>query len=168
MLYVIFQTLMNQEDAERAVSRKYVSFPNEEFMVMVQDRRVNLNNDKEFLRILEKVDHCDVPFPNVLRDLYTGDTHAFTEISTGSRMMWLMKEASDRFLFPSCFFGQNCYQTVFDLSKDRDIYVYDDADMMWEEAAEQCRGTFTNYVDGSVLEIVDDMSLFNYMAGKGL
>jgi len=60
-------------------------------------RDFNLNDDVEFAKYLKEIDQCDIPMPNVVRDLLTGNTHSFDKVSTGVRMLWLMVRFSDSF-----------------------------------------------------------------------
>ena len=60
-------------------------------------RDFNLNDDVEFAKYLKEIDQCDIPMPNVVRDVWTGNTHSFDKVSTGVRMLWLMVRFSDSF-----------------------------------------------------------------------
>lgn len=70
---------------------------------MYKSRGIDLNKDKDFERYLKEIDKCDIPLPNVARDLLTGKTHSFDKISTGARMLWLMQDFADEYLFLSHF-----------------------------------------------------------------
>ena len=72
-----------------------------------------------------------------------------------------MKNYADKYLFTSKFFGPNCYQTVFSIGKDQNIYIYDDAEMLVYEEADACTGEFTNYLTGDIIELGDDRA-FDY------
>lgn len=163
MVYLIFDRITEKE-AEERTGRKYVEFPDQQFLFLSEC--VDLNKDETFIKYLREVDKCDIPMPNVARDLITGKTHSFDKVSTGVRMLWLMRYHADKFLFPSQFLGQNCYQGAFDIGRINDVYIYDDSNMLEEEESDECDGVFTDYLTGDIIETGDDRA-FDYFVMRG-
>lgn len=62
-----------------------------------------------------------MPMKNVIRD-----THDIYKVSTGVKTLWLACIEAD-YTFLSEWFGPNCYQRLFDISKTRNIYMYEDS-----------------------------------------
>lgn len=161
MVYMIFDKCMTEEEAAQKVNRKYIEYPDGEFEVLARDH--DLNTDEIFIRALKEIDRCDIPMRNVARDLLTGDTHSFDKVSTGVRVIWLMARYPDKFLFPTQWLGENCYQMMFDIGKEFDFYVYEDSDMFSQDGVEDCTGYFTDLVTGEEV-CVDNDNGFEYMA----
>lgn len=139
------------EQAEKLTGLKYLNFPDDWFSTL--SAKYDLNKDGAFVKYLREVDECDIPMPNVVRDLVTGTTHSFDKVSTGVKTLWLINHFPGKFLYPSCFLGQNCYQQLFDVGKDKDIFIYDDSDMLVNEEADMCTGKFKDYLRGNIIEL---------------
>ena len=155
MLYVLFQNVVTEEEAEKLTGRKMVTHTDAEFYFRTEG--LDLNNDDFFKMCIEEIDRCDVPFRNVVRDLITGETHSFDRVSSGVKALWLMNYKNKELILPSAYFGPNCYRILVESSKTRDIYIYDDAAMMSnEEADNECIGCFTDYHTGTIVEFGDD------------
>lgn len=125
-----------------------------------------MNNDEFYIRSVGEIDKCDIPMRNVLRDLITGETHSFDKVSGGVKSLWLMYYYNEEYIFPTRYFGQNCYNLVVDISKDRDIYLYDDANMMDEDESGECIGVFTDFHTGEIVSFENDRA-FEYVTKKG-
>lgn len=111
-------------------------------MFEILRRDFDLNTDGDFIKYLREIDQCDIPMPNVVRDLITGQTHSFDKVSTGVGVLWLMSRFPKRFLYPTQWLGQNCYQAMFDLGNLYDIYVFEDSDIFDEDEMLECTGVF--------------------------
>jgi len=159
VIRMFFDGAYTIEEAERLTGLKYIEFPDIIFERTV--RNYDLNNDQAFERYLREIDNCDIPMPNVARDLITGNTHSFDKISTGVRMLWLMTRLPDRYLYPTQWLGENCYQSMFDIGRDTDVWVYEDSQMFANEEADACTGQFLDVKAGNVVTIGDDRG-FDY------
>lgn len=164
MLNIIFQVCMSLEDAAKLLDKKIIRNPDIEFEF--KSRKHDLNKDEFFKRCLLEVDECDIPMDNVARDLLTGRTHSFDRISTGVKTLWLLKNYGDDCLLESCKLGPNCYKLAVEISKDKDIYLYDNSDMMVNEEADECVGEFKDYITGDVIEFGEDRA-FHYIGKRG-
>lgn len=109
----------------------------------------DLNKDPWFAYVLKEIDRCDIPMPNVARDIQTGRTHSFDKVSTGVRVAWLMRYYPDKWLFPSAYLGENCYQAMLNAGSYEDIIVYNNSNMLCSEiqgyCMDNCSGTFCDY-----------------------
>lgn len=164
MLYVLFQSVYTEDEAAEITKRKLINNTKAEFLT--QSRNHDLNNDEFFSKCCLEIDRSDIPFPNVLRDLPTGQTHSFDRISGGIMSLWLMYNYNDIYLFPSCYFGENCYQIVLDISKDKDIYIYEDSGMMDTKELSACTGVFTDMKTGKIVGC-SNHEAFYYTAEMG-
>ena len=143
MLYVLHQNAYTEEEASVATGLPLIKYKKDLFLYKTES--VDLNKDDFFRMCVKEIDLCDIPMRNVVRDLATGETHSFDKVSGGVMALWLMYNYYDAYMMPTCYFGENCYQIVLDISKDRDIYVYDDADMLNSIEFEKCKGTITDF-----------------------
>ena len=134
MIKIIFQEDKTEDEAAKLCGREWLKFPDIWFKKLTYN--YNLNNDEFFRKCLAKIDLCDMPMDNVIRDIPTGRTHSIDKVSTGVKMLWLMKHYSDKFIFPSQYLGENCYETVYMLGNEIDIYIYDDSDMLVHDEAD--------------------------------
>lgn len=134
MLRVVFQSDKTEAEAAALVQRPWLKFPDIAFKRLT--REYDINKDDDFKRFLFEVDRCDLPMPNVVRDIPTGSTHSIDRVSTGVKMLWLMARHAEDYLFPSQYLGENCYLSMFELSKTRDIYLYEDSDMFVSKEAD--------------------------------
>ncbi len=163
MLNIIFQDDMTEKEAERLSGRKWLQFPDDQFHYLSNED--TLSDDLWFIKALKDIDRCDIPMKCVARDLITGRTHSFDRISTGVKMVWLMRYHADKFLFPSQYLGENCYQCVLDASTCRnDIFLYDDSDMLYRESQgyclDACTGLFNDYVKNKIVELNGNRKLY--------
>lgn len=142
MLYLIFMDKTEEEAAE-LTNRKVIDNPDARFNYYTKG--VDLNKDEFFVKALREIDRCDIPMDNVARDLLTGRTHSFDKVSTGLRSLWLMYHKPDAFVYLASFFGENCYRLLLEISKTRDIIVYDDVEMLSEDILEGQEIEFINY-----------------------
>jgi hypothetical protein len=162
MIDMIFCTVMSEEEAEKATGLKYLELPDEWFYKLSSSH--DLNNDEYLKNILKEVDNCDVPMPNVIRDIITGETHSFDRISTGVKVLWLMRYYPNKFLYPSQWLGENCYRAFFELNDICDIVLYEDSDMLFNVEADECVGMkFRDWHTGNIVELGEDRG-FLYMA----
>ena len=143
MLYVLNQKAYTEEEAATLTGLELIKYKKDAFIIL--SRKVDLNQDMFFKRCVEEIDLCDIPFPNVIRDPLTGNTHSFDKVSGGVTAMWLMNYYNDRYIMPTSYFGENCYQIMLDISKEKDVYVYDDAGMLYTKEIDECKGVFTDY-----------------------
>lgn len=164
MLYILFHTAYTEEEAAKVTGRKLVTHTDAEFSVAT--RELDLNEDELFLNCVKEIDTCDVPFPNVIRDLYTGNTHSFDRVSSGAKAMWLLGRLHEKFIMPSAFFGPNCYKILVELSKDRDIYIYEDAHMFGYPESDELEGVFTDFKTKQVVEL-GGYTAFDYICDMG-
>lgn len=143
MLYMLNQRAYTEVDASDITGLELVKYKKELFKLL--SRNHDLNNDSFFRRCCGEIDKADIPYPNVLRDIYTGTTHSFDIVSGGVMALWLLYYYNTKYLMPTRYFGENCYQILLDISKEKDIYVYDDADMLSSPYLNQCSGVLTDY-----------------------
>jgi hypothetical protein len=165
MVNIIFQKVMSEEEAEKATGLKYLELPDEWFIELSSGK--DLNNDEYFKKVLLEIDECDVPMPNVARLVLNGDTHSFDKVSTGVRMLWLMKYYPNKFLYPSQWLGQNCYKALFELGEENEIMLYEDSGMMDQTEIDECVGLkFRDYHNGNIVELGQDVG-FLYTCDMG-
>lgn len=163
MINMYFESVISIEDLEQKLGLRYIEFPDAVFDTL--KRKHNLNTDPYFIKFLKEIDNCDIPMPNVARDLYTMDTHSFDKVSTGVRVLWLMARYPDKYLYPTQWLGENCYQSMFDLGKEFDISVYEDSDMFSQALIDECTGQFRDMHTGQIVTIDNDYG-FDYVAMK--
>ena len=164
MLYVLHQNAYTEEEAAKLTGLKLVDYKKAIFLRRTED--VDLNDDDFFKKCVREVDIADIPCRNVVRDLLTGDTHSFDRVSGGVMALWLMYYYNDRYLMPTCYFGENCYQTLLDASKEKDIYVFDDSDMLSRYEFSECEGVFTDYKTKQLVNCdYDELDEYTYREG---
>lgn len=134
MVNIIFQEDKTEDEASKLCGREWLKFPDIWFKKLSYN--CDLNKDPFFRECLLEVDRCDIPMDNVIRDIITGKTHSVDKISTGVKMLWLMKNYSDKFLFPSQYLGENCYALAYKIGNDVELYIYDDSDMFVHDEAD--------------------------------
>lgn len=64
-----------------------------------------------------------------------------------------MARFPDRFLYPTQWLGENCYQAMFDLGETRDIFIYEDSDIFDEEEMQECTGSFEDMHTGKIVKV---------------
>lgn len=162
MLKLLFGNI-NKEKAVEKLGRPFLAWPD---AVIEIEYGYDILNDSEFFKkALLEVDKCDVPLRNVARDIETGNTHSFDRVSTGVKTLWLMSHVEEgKYAFMSSWIGENCYQLMLDLSKTRDIYLYDDSEFL-TYADESITGEFEDLYTGSIVK-VDNNEGFDYMIDK--
>lgn len=142
--------------AAKAAGRPYLDFPDSWFSMLSRDH--NLNQDPWFEKFVREVDECDIPMPNVIRMLDTGETHSFDRVSTGVKALWLMYYYPDRWLYPSQWLGENCYQSMLDIGAEKDLIVLNDSKMLISEidgyCMDKCRGQFRDFKRGTIYTII--------------
>lgn len=148
MLYIMrYDDYPDMREAARIVGKPLLLWPDSYFCDDL--RKLDVSYDPWFIKFLRDVDRCDIPLPNVARDLLTGMTHSFDKISTGVRTLWLMRYHASEWLFPSEYLGENCYQSMLDLSTEVDVIVYNSSNMLCSEiegySMDNCTGTFCDY-----------------------
>jgi hypothetical protein len=150
-----FDSVYDEKDVESITGKKIIEFPDDLFEILQRD--FNLNKDDDFIKFLRVIDECDIPLPNVARDIETGETHSFDKVSSGVKMLWLIAKFSNKYIFPTCWLGENCYQSMFDLGSIYDFDVYEDSNMFAQEyCIEECTGKFKDYKTGDVVTIDND------------
>ena len=164
MLYVIFQNNYTREEAGELVKRRVLQSSKASFQT--RSMCVDLNKDEFFVRCCREIDLCDIPMDNVLRDLLTGRTHSFDKVSGGVMSLWLMYYYNNEFIFPSSRFGENCYNIVFEISKTRDIYLYEDSAMFASSLLNNIDGVFTDYVTKKVVNVSNRGGMY-YVINEG-
>lgn len=152
-MFVVLQILWakSDEEAEQISGKKYLWFPDAWFYEYTDGR--DLSKDKLFLRFLKEIDHADMPFPNVVRNIPSGNTHDMYKVSTGVKALWLaVNKYGNDWLIPSQWFGENCYKFLIEYAKDNDLLIYDDSDMFYcKEMEELGDFEFVDYRTGDVL-----------------
>lgn len=163
MLKVLFG-VEEEEEVIRITKKKIGDFPDDEFYW--KSREYDLNTDETFINLLRKIDRCDVPMPNVARDLVTGRTHSFDKVSTGVYAVWLASKDKDaEYIYESQWLGENCYQPLIDLSKTMDIYIWDNSDMLYH-AEPSLTGEIEDLKTGRVIS-VDNEGAIEYLVEMG-
>lgn len=152
MLYILFCRDIEEDKAAEMFKKPILEYPDSVFKYIVSQTDENVSEDPHFQDILKKIDKADVPMKNVIRDIYTGDTHDIYKTSTGTKTLWLAAKGAD-YTFLSEWFGPNCYQELFDISNSIDVYLYDDSDMFIQDAAEELIGRFTDFKTGKIIEL---------------
>jgi len=147
-----------EEDATALFHKPILEFPDSVFDFQIREKKVDIGSDSYFQEILLEIDRADVPMKNVIRDIPTGDTHDIYKVSTGVKTLWLAYTDAD-YTFLSEWFGPNCYQRLFDISKTHDVYLYEDSNMFYKEAAEKLTGRFTDFKTNEVIEIGVESSI---------
>jgi hypothetical protein len=156
---------MSEKEAEEATGLKYLEYPDDWFIEL--SNSVDLNSDEYFKKMLLEIDGCDVPMPNVVRHIRSGKTYAFRDVSTGVRMLWLMKYYPKKFLYPSQWLGQNCYKPLLELGEENDIILYEDSGMMDQTEIDECVGLkFRDWHNGNIVELAQDVA-FLYTCDMG-
>lgn len=154
MLYVLPQKVYTEEEAANITGLKLIKYKKSLFEML--SREHDLNTDEFFKKCCLEIDNSDIPVRNVLRDIPTGETHSFDRASGGVMALWLMYHYSDTYMMPTCYFGENCYQIVLDISKEKDIYVYDDSDMLCSSYLSECVGILTDFKTKKVVTCEND------------
>lgn len=149
MLKVVFTK--TEEEAEKLVSKEIEPFPDALFQLTADFNE--LNNSDYFKKLLKEIDNCDIPMNNVVRDIFTGETHSFDKISTGVIALWLIyKDKECKYLHCTQWLGENCYQLLFDLGEEQDIYMYDDSEFLFE-ALPDLHGRFEDLLTGEIVQV---------------
>ena len=164
MLYVLHQDVYTRDEAVALTGLKLVDYKKAIFLSRTE--KIDLNNDEFFKKCVRLIDNCDIPMRNVVRDLITEDTHSFENVSGGVMALWLMYYCNDRYLMPTGYFGENCYQLLLDISKEKDIYVYDSSDMLNTREFSDCDGVFTDYRTKRLVHC-DFEELFEFTCEEG-
>ena len=159
MLYIVFAK--SDEEAVDIAGKPYLEYPDIVFKRWCENN--DINTQQVFKEIIKEIDYADMPMKNVVRDLYTDDTHDVYHVSTGAKTLFLTTVDST-WLYPSQWFGENCYQTLFNLSKEHDIVVYDDSDMFSRNQVYglELEGTFIDVRANRTVEVKDG-SGFEYV-----
>ncbi len=66
-----------------------------------------------------------------------------------------MTRLLERYIYPTQWLGENCYQAMFDIGRETDIWVYEDSQMFANEEADECTGQFLDVRTGSVVTVGD-------------
>ena len=74
-----------------------------------------------------------------------------------------MYHKNESMLIPTAYFGENCYGILVEACKYKDIYVYDNADMVSSEHLFNSSEQFTDYKTGKVVQF-KNMGGFYYTA----
>jgi hypothetical protein len=161
MINMIFENACELEAAEKLTGVKFIEFPDYVFNILTMG--YDLNQDDYFKKLLLEIDGCDVPLPNVVRDIKTNRTSSFDKVSTGVRVLWLIKNHPSEYLYPTQWLGENCYQELFNLGKEVDVYIYEDSRMFLQDGAELCTGEFVDVLTGSTVTVDNDNGYEYYM-----
>ena len=151
MLYIIFDTIP-EEEASALFKKPILENPDGEFLILVEECGFEISANPYFQKILKYIDNADVPMPNVIRDIPTGLTSDIFKVSTGVKTLWLTA-IGENYTFLSEWYGPNCLQELLDISKHRDIYVYDDSRMFGLANVKDLKGKFTDFMTGAVYEL---------------
>lgn len=151
---------MSEEAAAKVFGKPILDDPDLVFWNKVMNSRLEtaITNDSEFQRILKEIDNADVPMPNVIRDIPTGITHDIFKTSTGVQTLWLTANAPD-YTFLSEWYGPNCYQELFNISKEKDILLFENSDMFYFADLENLKGVFTEFTTKKVFQLNGDDTL---------
>lgn len=162
MLYIVFAK--SDEEASKLTGKQCLEFPDIIFMRMTSKHDFWI--DELFKRLIKEIDDCDMPMKNVIRDLKTENTHDIQKVSTGVKSMWLAAHTQD-YVIQSKWFGENCYQVLFDISQNTDIIVYDDSAMFFSKEGREVRGVFTDYITGEIVHLINDNSAMDFFDKAG-
>lgn len=162
MVNVLFAKKIKLDEAATVTGKKLLEYPDALFRYLT--RGYDLNKDEIFVKALLDIDKCDIPMDNVARDLLTGRTHSFDKVSTGVMTVWLLSKCSEEYLLETKWLGENCYRSVFELAKDRDIYLYDNSQMFLTDEVEECNSDWKDYHTGNVVNVTDS---FDYCVDMG-
>lgn len=165
MLYMLFHRDVEEDEAAKLFNKPILEFPDSVFDYEARNSDDNVSMNTYFQEIIKEIDRADVPMKNVIRDIPTGDTRDIYKTSTGAKTLWLAYKGMN-YTFLSEWFGPNCYQRLFDISKDVDIYMYDDSDMFNYEKAEKIIGEFTDFKTGELIK-VDYDNAYEYLESRG-
>lgn len=161
MLYYICGEKMTIEEASKLVNKPIEPYPGDSFLF--RSKKVDLNSDELFKRLVREIDNCDIPMKNVLRNLATGDTYPLTNACGGTKAIWMIgQDKKAELLHTNEWFGDNCYQALFDLSKGQDIYLYDCLTMWAEYEAEFLRGEFYDILKKRLVKLDHDDAGYDY------
>lgn len=152
MLYILSYKNVEEDEASRLFGKPVLEDPDSIFNFSVERKGDCVSANPYFQKILKDVDNSDVPMPNVIRHLPTGLTHDIFKVSTGVKTLWLAATGAN-YMFLSQWFGENCYQELFDISKNIDIYMYEDSYMFRYDYIENLKGTFTDFKSGTIVNV---------------
>lgn len=163
MLYYVNARIMSIEEFSQKLNKSICECPDLVFDIISRD--YDLNRDEFFAMALLKVGNADIPMDNVARDLITGRTYSFDKISTGIRSLWLMNYFGTKYIYQSCYFGENCYKVLAELAQYTDVYLYDNSSMLVSEEFDDSVGNFTDYTTG---EEIPWSNAYSYFCDRGL
>lgn len=166
MLYMVFCRDIEEDEAVKLINKPVLEYPDSVFDYMVRESDDDICENEHFQNLLKKIDSADVPMRNVIRHLPTGDTHDIYKTSTGVKTLWLARISAD-YIFLSEWFGGNCYQELFDIAQNVDVYLYDDSDMFNSIAAENLTGQFVDYKTKEVIDVSDNDKVLEYLEERG-
>ena len=155
MLYIIHYKQMELEEAASLVKRRIIENPDEVFNMLTT--KEELFNSKLIHDMANEIENADIIGNGVLVSRYNGDYYTFKEMAGGVKTIYLLDKYCNEFILESCFFGENCYKFLFEISKTKDIYIYENSNMLLKPEVNNVNiGTFTDFVTKRVVDTGDN------------
>ena len=156
MLYILFmEEYPTDADAEKASRRKMIYNCDDAFFLATQKH--DLNKDDFYIKIVDFIDQCDLLAPGVLYRRASKTTHSIERVSGGVKTVWLMAHYSERYIFPSSFLGENCYQPALWAAENHDVWVHDDSSMLFAKdddyCMQNCHGKFYDFYKKQIVDL---------------
>lgn len=151
MITMLFSRVISEEEAEKVTGLRYIEYPDLVFETLT--RKIDLNKDEYFKMLVSEIDECDIPIDNVIKVRLNGRCATFKEVSTGTKVLWLLKNYPQMYLYPTQWLGQNCYKYLFEIAKVNDIIMYEDSNMFVHDEADYLDGEFKDYHTGKIINI---------------
>lgn len=118
-----------EDEAEEVTGRRLTSFVRNLFEYYSFRQKEYAGEDPMYRTFVSEIDDGDLLTPDIIKDRPTGRTYSTERSSSGVHMLWMMKTHNKDLLFRTSRFGDNCLPFVFELSKEYDIYLYDDSEI---------------------------------------
>lgn len=161
MLYYMSNREYSQEEAEKITGRKLTTFVDTLFKYYSEYGKEFAGEDPMYKVFVSEIDDGDLLTPDIIKDRYSKRTYSTERSSSGVHILWLMKTHNKELLFRTSRFGDNCLPHIFKLSKEYDIYLYDDSQLFvrgYTDAYDNKdqfhlqHGKFTDYKTGDIHE----------------
>lgn len=137
MLYFLEQDRMydtaDYSNILEVTGREIEKYPDHVFLNQVDDCDIDLNRDQFYLDLCLEIDKSKLIARNVLEHIPSGEPHSIREASTGVMALWLLKNGVPGLWRESQWFGPNCYSRILEISKDQDIFILDNSDMIYRK-----------------------------------
>lgn len=163
MLYILLGEY-DDDKAEKMIGKPIRKFA--DYIWSLQLDFKSLNNSLIYKRAVTEIDNGKIIAPNIIQDIPSGDTYPFQKSSTGVLTLCLIEhDNAGEYSYQSQWLGPNCYQILFDMSKNKDIYIHDDSDM-FTFADDSLTGEFIDLRTGELVKVFDGNG-FDYCIEKG-